>query len=488
MAKIINTDGLVQVESVIRRGSDGRRFEDVVHYDTAGNITKQTRRRIIGSKPPSLSEISLKRESLENAVKEIQGEHPRYGMKGLKGQIKCNKCTATMHGPICLTPGCLTTTCFIEVYWKRPTEKRGQDYQYFRYKSDNMSFNYDRAIKQLQHMNLDMEKGTFRPEEWDKRFLKERLFENEIEKWLQDKENKMKAGRRSPGTLKDYRGYVNKHFSFFYGMDVRSITEPELDDFVSHLDKTVKGSKTQRNIMFALHNFFKRLKRNRVISVIPEFPTIEITNAKAQIALTREEQEQGLDRIQAVFGSPRIFRDPMEFIMHLALRSNEGCAVHVYDIDEVRRRVYIGKTWVTGSVLKETTKEGNNEWMPLTEKAWEIAKRNMEGKRKEDLLFINPLTGRRYSDKNLNQTWKKYSGFPHVTFKEASRHSTLSQLNDDSHSGFTIKKVGRQAHIQSTDKYIHPNEEFIREVLENRGRGRRGDFPTTSPHLEGKKQ
>ena len=61
-------------------------------------------------------------------------------------------------------------------------------------------------------------------------------------------------------------------------------------------------------------------------------------------------------------------------------------------------------------LIRETTKNNSKSWIPLSDKAFEIAERLRENRFGEDFLFINPVTRRGYRMEYLRRVWRLKSG------------------------------------------------------------------------------
>jgi integrase len=101
----------------------------------------------------------------------------------------------------------------------------------------------------------------------------------------------------------------------------------------------------------------------------------------------------------------------------------------VKDIDIQNGKAYIRRTW-SDYTIRETTKQKKKEWIPLSDRAIEIASKNCQGKHPEAWLFINPNSGTTFRPKRLGAIWNEYSGVD-IKLYEATRHSFCTQLVED---------------------------------------------------------
>ena len=143
----------------------------------------------------------------------------------MTGVILCSHCRKKMDG-VC---ECGNYKCLVKVYWQ------GKNYEYRRDNEGDV-LTYEKARNKLIEIGSAMKKKTFNPLDVTDAKIKERKFENQIEKWLTGKERQEQTGELSPGTIRDYKGYVNNYYPFFHDIDVRDITLEQLTDFKDTLD------------------------------------------------------------------------------------------------------------------------------------------------------------------------------------------------------------------------------------------------------------
>ena len=168
----------------------------------------------------------------------------------MSGIIICNRCRKKMDG-VCR---CGNAKCLVQIYWK------GKYYE-FRRDDQGFVFAYDRAVARLTEINNAIQKGVFDPTDFNDARMSERRFENQIEKWLNEKESRERLNELSYGTLRDYRGYVKNYFHALSMMDVREIKLEHLTEFKDGLDNV--SIKTRKNILNALRNVFFLVERKR---------------------------------------------------------------------------------------------------------------------------------------------------------------------------------------------------------------------------------
>lgn len=349
-------------------------------------------------------------------------------------------------------PKCGGTKCFIRLYWQ------GKTYTYRRDDAGEV-FRVFTAAQKLQEINkaIGNKKVPFKPKEFTDTSRLERLFENQFQEYLDEKESELKAGELSPKHFSTIKGYNRNHFSYWHGWDVKIIGREELARYKQKELHKLPGIKTRKNTLNALHAFFSWMYENGRIEKIPAFPVIKGDNATPRKALTTEVQEKALRNI------PESHRDIIQFGMKTGLRPGELVAILVKSVNIQQRVVWVERS-VSDCQHRETTKNGSKLPIPLNDVALEIVRRNVENKLPNTFLFINPETGRGYSLSMLSRIWRNTSGVD-VTLYEATRHSYCSQivpLTDP----FTAQRLMRHKDRRSTDNYYHAYSDVLLDVVQ----------------------
>lgn len=367
----------------------------------------------------------------------------------MAGAILCNKCHRKTEGVCHCTPKG-NAKCIVAVYWK------GKHYEYRR-DDQGYVFSYEKARDKLIEISNAIRKGVFNPLDFTDSKIKERKFEHQIDKWLSEKEKREAMNELSPGTLRDYTGYVKNYFPFFTGQDVREIGLEELSNFKDTLDKV--SIKTRKNIMNALRNFFNYLKERGIIKDTPRFPVIKGDDARTRTAIDVDLQEEVLKRL------PDIHRDVFEFLMETGLRPGEVCALLVEHINPRSGTARIERTF-SGNKIRETTKQKKKRIIPLSGIALEIARRHIQGKHPKQYLFINPHKGKHYVSDTLWYIWRSHSGLD-ITLYEGTRHSFATQLIQDNDVTI-VKTLMGHSDIRTTEKYTHMRINRLADVVNSR--------------------
>jgi integrase len=143
-------------------------------------------------------------------------------------------------------------------------------------------------------------------------------------------------------------------------------------------------------------------------------------------------------------------RDICEFAVETGVRIGELTALKLKDINLKLGLCTVQRTW-TSCVLRETTKGGHKDPIPLSERALEIVKKNMLTRLAEgmvdisvydEFLFINPVTGRGYRPEFVRRVWRKLGKSP-VKFHEGTRHSFCTQIVETGADVFSAQQLMR---------------------------------------------
>jgi integrase len=374
----------------------------------------------------------------------------------MTGSIRCNRCGVSISEKSGACPKCGRAQCHINLY------HHGRVYKFFK-DTRNIIFSYMSAIDQLLAMNREIRSRTFKADIWKPGTIKERRLDQSVNRWLEQKKTEVESLELSPGTYHAYKSRIDFHIlNKEYGLgswDIREISFAELEQFKDSLPKTIK-IKTRREIVNTLHTFFKWAWRKGLVPIVPPFPVVKGTDSMNRIALSIEDQYEALSKI------PGQYRDVFEFEFETGVRPGETCALKIKDIDFETRTMKVERTF-TMRQLRESDKEGHRKPVPLSDRAFEIAKKNAAVRFPEDWLFVHPRTKKHYTVHRLELYWKEYTKLP-CTHYEGTRHSFCTQISeiDDKKAA---QDLMRHADSRSTDRYIHSGTEYLRDALKKRG-------------------
>jgi integrase len=166
---------------------------------------------------------------------------------------------------------------------------------------------------------------------------------------------------------------------------------------------------------------------------------------------------------------PERYRDVIEFDMDTDWRVGELIALKMKDIDLKNMRALIRRPVSAYVHIIETTKGRSKKYIPLSNRALEIAKKSAIGRFPEEYILINPDTGKRYPEEMPNVLWKRYTGLQ-VTHYEASRHSFCTQLADDGIDALQAKELMRHTDVRTAHRYYHADVSRLSVIVNNQGR------------------
>jgi integrase len=353
-------------------------------------------------------------------------------------------------------PECGRAQCHINLYYQ------GKVYKFYK-DSHGIILSQMSAISMLQEINREMsdKNRPFDIHKWLNASFKERIIEKAVDNWILDCKAEVGRGEMSLSVPIFYRSIANCHIlNKEYGLGKWLIEEVgvfEIKQFSKALPSKLKIA-TRRQILNVLHIFMTWAFKEGLIREIPAFPTIKGNDSRPRLALDIESQYEALTKI------PEVHRDVYEWAFETGCRPGETCALKIKDCDFENKTVTIRRTF-TMNRLRESDKEGHKKPIPLSERAFEIAKSRAAGRFPDEWLFINPQ-GRHYTQQNLNDIWKKFTGLE-ITHYEGSRHSFCTQIAEIADKK-AAQSLMRHVAASSTDRYIHSRTEYLREHLEKR--------------------
>jgi integrase len=383
----------------------------------------------------------------------------------MTGKRRCNKDGTEISAKTGTCPKCGKIQCHIAIYWHE---------EVFRFYKDvnGIVFSYMSALDQLAAMNREMRAKTFKAELWQPGAVKERRLAEAADRWLAQKKIEVDQEELSYGSYHVYRSHIDNHIlSPVYGLgawDIREISYAELDEFQDNLPSHLK-IKTRREIMHTLHNFLKqalkKLNRN-----LPPFPDpINGNDSVKRVALTVE------DMVEAVRKIPAEHRDFFEFENEVGTRPGECCSLKIRDINFTDQTATIQSTFTMGK-FRNTDKEGHELPIPLSPRALDIARSHAAGRFPDDYLFLHPQTKKHYTVITTAKIWNRYTQLTitqkgktrRITHYEGTRHSFATQVGEHGGDIKGVQGLLRHKDSRSTDKYMHPRTEYLREVLQKR--------------------
>jgi integrase len=170
------------------------------------------------------------------------------------------------------------------------------------------------------------------------------------------------------------------------------------------------------------------------------------------------------EQAEVLLRIPEEHRDIIEFMMETGLRPGEACALMAIDIDHLRKRALIRRTY-SEARLRNKTKQKKEQWIPLSDRASELVKANEND---SGFVFRNPATAEGYKYKFVLRVWNTFSGTS-LDLYEGTRHSFCTQIIEDGTSKNIAQRLMRHTDGRSTDRYFHPTDDKARDIVNRRG-------------------
>ncbi|MCL5978677.1 MAG: tyrosine-type recombinase/integrase [Nitrospirae bacterium] len=286
--------------------------------------------------------------------------------------------------------------------------------------------------------------------------LQKFLFENLIKQWLDLK------GKEGIATIYKYEQFNRDYFIFFKGQDVREIRTSHVHEFYHQLPERL-NNKTKKNILGALHAFFKWLLVIEHVEKMPVFPKIEVITPDWQW-LDEDDQNEILSAI------PENDRHIYTFLALHGCRPAEVMALKIKDLDFTHNSVIIRRTFSGKShnILVEHTKTKKTRVIPINPLMIDTIKKLCKGRFGEDFVFLNPRTGKYYCKSAYWEIWNKArkSVGKNIKSYEALRHSFASQRVCMGYDLLRIGKILGHTDSRTTQRYSHVNLESLRGIMD----------------------
>jgi len=362
------------------------------------------------------------------------------------GKVRCSTCGKAewSNKGVCT---CGNPHARIDLWYQGKTH-------YFYKNNEGGSLDYREAVALLGKIQTELDdcrkKGIpFFPEKYKE--VEKRKLSVKLDEYLVHKELQVEKRRIHPSSLIAINGHVEQYIRPSFGhLNEEELTKSVVSNWLDALPHQLKR-KTRINIYITFKSFVHWMGHTVGLPKIDEDDDSEIRQA-----ISYEEQQEALQRI------PERHRDIIEFGMETGLRPGELVTLQSIDFNPMKGILYVGWT-LSGGVEINTTKGGKRVEIPLSDRAREIAEKNMGG----EYLFTHWYTGTRYGINAPNKIWRRFSGY-NLCYYEASRHSFVSQLVDDGVGMLQIKTLARHSDIRTTQRYSHPMRG--RDALNSRGR------------------
>ena len=381
-------------------------------------------------------------------------------MKGtIRAKGRCPKCDKDfIHirriGYAC--PDCKTTPSrfFVDLFYK------GQRIRIFSDKQGQVLDSYQRAINLLSHINYELKHHSFDPSKYVKAELRKFFVMNLLDDFLNDRINEI-----APSYQKDYRLMVSRANEFFNTTDIGDIRKKNIKDYARHLKQKYSiGDKTVKNHIDHFHAFMAWcVEEAGVIDILPPFPHISYN--EYQFNWVSQDDQISL------FGLvPDIHKPIVAFLMLHGCRPSEGRALKCNDVTLSHKSITIAATF-SGRVYREKRKGRKSKpvSIPIHPEVYDFIAERVKNNLPEAYVFVNPKTGRHYSENSLRRIWdgvRKKAGIgKELRLYDVTRHSLASQLVNSGTTLFKVSKLLGHSSVKMTEKYSHSNIESLRTEI-----------------------
>lgn len=342
----------------------------------------------------------------------------------IRTKEKCPKCAKPFIGEPLTCPSCLTSPKHYYIFiYARGFGKL----KIYSDKTGHPLDSFERARRVLESLRYEIDQRSFDPTYYSKKTQREFLFEHRMGAWLDDKEREAVQGIRAPSYVKKLVQYGRLYFlPHFKGRDVRDIKTHHIKTFRAGL-KTGLSRKYIRNIIDALHNFFRSLRHDEVIREAPNFTAV-VKDIKLgrKVRPHLDIESQGLWLKEIPEGDAPIFL----FLAFQGKRIGEARGMKVKDFDFRAGTFRVCRNFPGEStVLHEYTKSGREEVTAIIPLLLGMLVEQCRDKHPEAFVFTNPRTGGPYCYSTIHRLWRKARDAANKAYAE--EHKTTAKLIPD---------------------------------------------------------
>jgi integrase len=307
---------------------------------------------------------------------------------------------------------------------------------------------YEEAFRQLQVLRFETDNGKFDPREYRK--SKPLGFENLANQWLKIKEKEVKKS-----SFRKISNHLYKASKYWGNTNIKEIGFKEIQLF--SISMNALSDKTKHNHISSLSQFFRWLKKARVIDEIPEIPEIRFELAWRK-TVDKETQRAIIEEIRRISYhiNPKIWIGIKFLSTYFNLRPGELLNIKEGDIDLKQ-----------GEIIIPHPKEKRPKIVYLLNEDVGLLRTLPRGL--PDLYFFRHVkgisgvkAGERFGDKYLYKWWKQacknlkiegvdlYGGTRHSTVRELRKYRTPEEIRFGSmHS--TNKAFERYFRVEPDD-------------------------------------
>jgi integrase len=269
-----------------------------------------------------------------------------------------------------------------------------------------------------------------------------------------------------PRTVEFYENNYNQILKDkkFGQLRLVEINESHLTDFAIGEKKRGRMEATVNRRLASIRKLLRLALREKLITSVPH---IELLRGERK----REYVIVGKERDTFLAGLREPVRSIADFLFETGLRVSEATALTWSDVIEDSRGTYIRVNRVVAKSKKE-------RHVPLSERAATIVafQRSQSksqfvfvrygDKVKTERLFKTPLSRHTVSEQFTAR--KTQMGLPWDAVLHCTRHSALTELGASGASAFTIMRVAGHANVTTSQRYVHPIADEIRDAFERK--------------------
>jgi integrase len=285
---------------------------------------------------------------------------------------------------------------------------------------------YQEASRHLTGLRFETDNGKFDPRDYRK--SKPLGFENLAFQWFKIKEKEVRKS-----SYRKIENHLYKACKFFGNINIKEIGYKEIQLFLLSLDRL--SDKTKHNHLSSLGQFFRWLKKAKVIDEIPELPEVRFELAWRK-TIDKETQKALIEEVRKLSHhiNPKIWLGIRFLATYFNMRPAELLKVREGNID-LRQ----------GEIIIPHPKERRPKIVYLLSEDINLLRTLPTGL--PDLYFFRHSKGyggvkpgERFGDKYLYKWWKRacanlgvqgvdlYGGTRHSTVKELRRHRTPEEI------------------------------------------------------------
>jgi integrase len=388
-------------------------------------------------------------------------------MKGtIRARGKCPKCHGlfidisqgiSMHrhlGIICRS--CIITPqrLFIDLH------HQGRRIRIFSDKSGQPLDSYQRAVNLLFVINHEIANYSFDP----LKYIKKEQGKYWINSLL-DRFYDFKIDSIAPSYKRHYKKHVKLAKDFFNTKDIRKLKKSDVINYKDHIAKEFNYSeKSVKNVLDLFKTFLRYCKNNlEIISSVPAFPAVEVPEYHYKW-LSQDDQLILFEHI------PDQDKPIMAFLMLHGCLPSEARALRCKNADLDAQAVSISATFSV-NVYREKRKgrRSKSVTIPIHPEMYDYVADRVKYSLPEAYIFVNPRTGRYYTNSALDRVWfkaRKDAGLGNdLRLYDATRHSFASQLVNTGTSIFKVSKLLGHSSVRITEKYAHGHVARLRTDL-----------------------